>query len=56
MAAFVVSLVLFSIVIKDFALCRQKKGFLYALLRSDKTDDNNFCLHCEERNRNEIML
>ena len=33
LVAFFVSLVLFSIIIMDFALCRQKKGFLYALLR-----------------------
>ena len=38
LAAFVVSLVLYSILIMDFALCRRKKGFLYSLFRSDKTE------------------
>ena len=54
-AAFVVSLVLFSVLIMDFALCRRKKGFIYALFRSDKNDDNNFCPHCEERKGIEMI-
>ena len=55
-AAFVVSLVLFSILMMDFALCRRKKGFIYALFRSDQNDNNNFCLHCEKNNQNDVML
>ncbi|CAB4023523.1 Hypothetical predicted protein [Paramuricea clavata] len=43
LAAFLLSLVLFTILIMDFTLCRRKKGFLYALLGCKSDDANHFC-------------
>ena len=55
LAAFLLSLVLFTILIMDFTLCRRKKGFLYALVGC-KNNDVHFCQRCSERNRNEITV
>ncbi|CAB4027225.1 Hypothetical predicted protein [Paramuricea clavata] len=56
LAAFLLSLVLFTILILDFTLCRQKKGFLYALLGCKSDDVDHLCQRCGERNRNEIAV
>jgi hypothetical protein len=56
LAAFLLSLVLFTILIMDFTLCRRKKGFLYALLGCKNDDVDHFCQRCSERNRNEITV
>ena len=50
LAAFLLSLVLFAILIVDFTLCRHKKGFLYALVGCNN-DKNNSCLNCTESDR-----
>ena len=56
LAAFLLSLVLFTILVMDFEFCRRKKGFLYALLgcKNDKAD--HFCQRCSQINRNEITV
>ncbi|CAB3997878.1 Hypothetical predicted protein, partial [Paramuricea clavata] len=51
LAAFLLSLVLFTILIMDFTLCRRKKGFLYALLGCKSDDADHVCQRCSERNR-----
>ncbi|CAB4026845.1 Hypothetical predicted protein [Paramuricea clavata] len=56
LAAVLLSLVLFTILIMDFTLCRRKKGFLYALFDCISDDADNFCQRCSERNRNEITV
>ena len=56
LAAFLLSLVLFTILIMDFTLCRRKKGFLYALVGCKDDDMDNSCQYCTRRNRNEITV
>ncbi|CAB3980131.1 Hypothetical predicted protein [Paramuricea clavata] len=56
LAAFLLSLVLFTILIMDFTLCRRKKGFLYALFACKSDDTDHFYQRCSERNRNEITV
>ena len=55
LVAFLLALVLFTILIMDFTLCRRKKGLFYALCCSSENNDmNNVCSHCIQRNLNEI--
>ncbi|CAB4027508.1 Hypothetical predicted protein [Paramuricea clavata] len=49
LAAFLLSLVLFTILIMDFTLCHRKKGFLYALVACKTDDADHFCQGCSER-------
>ena len=51
LAAFLLSLVLFSILIIDLTLCRRKKGILYALLGCKNDDGDHFCARCGERSK-----
>ena len=50
LAAFLLSLVLFAILIVDFTLCHHKKGLLYALV-SCNNDKNNSCQNCTGSSR-----
>ena len=55
LVAFLLALVLFTILIVDFTLCRRKKGFLYALCCCSKNSEmDNVCNHCTQRNLDEI--
>ena len=47
LVAFLLALILFTILIIDFTLCRQKKGFLYALCCCSKNNNmDNVSNHC----------
>ena len=54
LGTFLLALVLFTILIVDFTLCRRKKGFLYALCCSKNSEMDNVCNHCTQRNMDEI--
>ena len=55
LVAFLLALVLFTILIVDFTFCRRKKGFLYALCCCNKNSNmDNVCNHCTQRNLDEI--
>ena len=52
LAALLLSLVLFAILIMDFALCSHRKGFFYALVGCNN-DKDNFGQNCTSSNKNE---
>ena len=55
LVAFLLALILFTILIVDFTLCRRKKGFFYALCCCNKNSEmDNVCNHCTQRNLDEI--
>ena len=55
LVAFLLALILFTILIVDFTFCRRKKGFIYALCCCSKNSDmDNVCNHCKQRNLDEI--
>ncbi|CAB4032605.1 Hypothetical predicted protein [Paramuricea clavata] len=56
LVAFLLALLLFTILIMDLTLCRRRKGILYALLGCKSDDGDNFCRRCSERNRKEITV
>ncbi len=56
LAAFLLSLVLFTILIMDFTLCRRKKGLVYTLFSCKNNDKDNSCQRCTRRNINEITV
>ena len=55
LVAFLLALILFTILIVDFTLCRRKKGFFYALCCCSKNSEmDNVCNYCTQRNLDEI--
>ena len=55
LAAFLLSLILFAILVVDFTLYRHKKGLLYALVGCND-DKNNPCQNCTGSNRIDITI
>ncbi len=56
LAAFLLSLVLFTILIIDFTLCRRKTGLFYTLFSCKNVDMDNSCQHWTRTNINEITV
>jgi hypothetical protein len=56
LAAVILTMVQFTILIIDFTLCRRKKGFLYALVNCKNDDVDNCCQQCRQGNKNAITV
>ena len=57
LVAFLLALVLFTILIADFTLCRTEKGFLYALCSCKNVNVlDTECERCTHRHLNEITV
>ncbi|CAB3988099.1 Hypothetical predicted protein [Paramuricea clavata] len=56
LAAFVLSVILVSILIVDFNLCHRKKGIMYSVLSCRKDMKDNACSDCAERQKKVIEI
>ena len=58
LVAVLLALVLFTILIVDFTLCRRKKGLLYTLCYccNKNNDMGNICQHYTQRNPNQMTV
>ena len=56
LVAFLLSLVLFTVLIVDFTFCHREKGFLYTLCSCKNVNVDDNCERCTHRHLNEITV